>query len=37
MEISRHWRLRHQRYRLQGSKCRCGELYFPPRLVCPKC
>jgi hypothetical protein len=38
MEIPRHWRLKAQRYRLQGSICpSCGELMFPPRLVCTKC
>ncbi len=36
MEISRHWRLKAQRYRLEGSRCpTCGQLYFPPRPVCP--
>ncbi len=38
MEISRHWRLRGQRYRLEGSACQtCGTLSFPPRDVCPHC
>jgi uncharacterized OB-fold protein len=38
MEIPRHWRLRAQRYRLEGSICPiCGRLSFPPRLVCPRC
>ncbi len=36
MEIPRHWRLKAQRYRLEGSICpTCGELSFPPRPVCP--
>lgn len=38
MDIPRYWRLKNQRYRLQGRKCTdCGNLSFPPRLVCPKC
>jgi hypothetical protein len=36
MEVSRHWRLKAQRYRLEGSACPiCGQLAFPPRPVCP--
>jgi hypothetical protein len=36
MEIARHWRLRRQRYRLEGSIClNCGQVSFPPRLACP--
>lgn len=27
-----------QRYRLEAGKCKkCGEVYFPPRLICPEC
>ena len=27
-----------QRYRLEAGKCKkCGQVYFPPRLVCPEC
>ncbi|MBI4722372.1 MAG: Zn-ribbon domain-containing OB-fold protein [Candidatus Stahlbacteria bacterium] len=27
-----------QRYRLEANKCSgCGEVFFPPRLICPKC
>lgn len=27
-----------QRYRLEANCCKgCGEIFFPPRLVCPKC
>ncbi len=27
-----------QRYRLEAGKCKeCGNISFPPRLVCPKC
>lgn len=38
MDIPRYWRLREQRYRLQGKKCTdCGELSFPPRIVCSSC
>ncbi|MBN1406952.1 MAG: Zn-ribbon domain-containing OB-fold protein [Calditrichaceae bacterium] len=38
MDIPRYWRLKDQRYRLQGRKCKdCGNLSFPPRLVCQKC
>ena len=38
MDIPRYWRLKTQRYRLQGKKCLdCGNLSFPPRQVCPKC
>ncbi|MCD6363188.1 MAG: Zn-ribbon domain-containing OB-fold protein [Synergistetes bacterium] len=26
------------RYRLEASKCeRCGFIYYPPRLICPRC
>lgn len=38
MDIPRYWRLKQQRYRLQGKKCKdCGKLSFPPRQVCRKC
>jgi hypothetical protein len=38
MDIARHWRLRDQRYQLQGTTCtRCGNRMFPPRIVCPEC
>jgi len=37
MEISRNWRLKNQRYNLEGTTCRCGYKSFPPRKVCPKC
>ena len=38
MEIPRHWRLKAQRYRMEGSLCPlCGEILFPPRPVCPHC
>ncbi|MGB0383831.1 MAG: Zn-ribbon domain-containing OB-fold protein [Ardenticatenaceae bacterium] len=38
MDIPRNWRLRNQRYQLEGSACtRCQALYFPPREVCKRC
>ncbi len=38
MEISRHWRLRKQRYGLTGEVCpHCDAKIFPPRDVCPEC
>ena len=38
MDIPRNWRLQHQRYRLQGTRCTaCGDHSFPPRLVCNEC
>ena len=38
MEISRHWRLRKQRYSLVGEVCpHCDAKIFPPRDVCPEC
>jgi uncharacterized OB-fold protein len=38
MDISRHWRLRKQRYSLVGEVCpHCQEKIFPPRDLCPEC
>ncbi len=38
MEISRHWRLRQQRYALVGEVCpHCQVKIFPPRDICPDC
>ncbi len=38
MDIPRYWRLRNQRYRLEGSRCKeCGSICFPPRFLCPHC
>jgi hypothetical protein len=38
MEISRHWRVRSQRYGLTGEVCpHCQVKIFPPRDVCPEC
>ncbi|NPA22261.1 MAG: Zn-ribbon domain-containing OB-fold protein [Candidatus Micrarchaeota archaeon] len=32
------WRKIPHRYRLEGTKCvTCGTIYFPPRVICPKC
>ncbi|RBQ22823.1 hypothetical protein ALNOE001_15220 [Candidatus Methanobinarius endosymbioticus] len=37
-DIVRTWRHIPQRYNLIGSKCTsCNGVYFPPRLICPKC
>lgn len=38
MATSAYWRTRLHRYRLIGNKCvTCGEIFFPPRLVCSNC
>ncbi len=38
MEISRHWRLKRQRYDLVGEICpHCDSKIFPPRDICPEC
>ncbi len=38
MDIPRYWRLRNQRYRLEGTEClECGHKTFPPRCVCERC
>lgn len=38
MEVPHHWRLRKQRYQLQGEICpHCEAKVFPPRPVCPQC
>ena len=38
MRIAQTWRLKGQRYALQGSKCQnCQNVMFPPREVCPYC
>ncbi len=37
-EIARTWRIRYQRYRLEGTRCKdCGKIHYPPRLICDKC
>ena len=36
--IPMNWRLKRQKYNLQGTKCtNCSELFFPPRNFCPAC
>lgn len=38
MDVPRNWRLKHQRYRMKGTRClQCEELSFPPALICSKC
>jgi uncharacterized OB-fold protein len=38
MEVSRHWRLKRQRYSLIGEVCpHCEARIFPPRDICPSC
>jgi uncharacterized OB-fold protein len=38
MEVSRHWRLKKQRYALEGEVCpHCHAKIFPPRDICPDC
>ena len=38
MDIPRTWRLRDQRYLLQGTVCSdCGQHSFPPVMVCGSC
>jgi len=38
MEIPRHWRMKAQRYHLDGSTCPyCNQSLFPPRPVFPHC
>jgi len=35
---ARYWREIPQRYRYEAAKCdSCGEMHFPPRLVCRQC
>ena len=37
-KVAHDWRLRGQRYRLEGEICNhCGEKIFPPRDICPAC
>ena len=37
-KVVNDWRLRGQRYRLEGEVCdHCGETIFPPRDICPAC
>ena len=37
MPSPRYWREIPSRYRLEASRCECGKVSYPPRLVCPKC
>ena len=38
MQVSRHWRLKSERYNLVGETCdSCGVKLFPPRDVCLEC
>jgi uncharacterized OB-fold protein len=38
MDLARNWRLKDQRYRLEGTICRnCGAKFFPPRDLCTEC
>lgn len=38
MITARYHREIPQRYRLEAAKCSsCGQISFPPRLVCPQC
>ncbi len=38
MDLARNWRLKDQRFRLEGSVCaECGAKFFPPRQVCTEC
>ena len=38
MSVARFWRETPRRYNLGGSRCtNCGQVYFPPRPVCPSC
>ncbi len=37
-KVADNWRLRGQRYRLEGEVCpHCGAVIFPPRDICPEC
>lgn len=38
VNVSRHWRLKKERYALQGEVCpHCSVKIFPPRDICPDC
>jgi len=38
MQVSKHWRLKQQRYGLVGEVCpHCQGKIFPPRDICPEC
>jgi uncharacterized OB-fold protein len=38
MSVAKYWREVPQRFRYEAKKCsKCGQISFPPRLVCPEC
>jgi uncharacterized OB-fold protein len=38
MSVPRFWRRLKNLYNLIGTRCeKCGEYYYPPRNMCPKC
>ncbi len=38
LNLPQIWRLRDQRYRLEGAQCmNCNERLFPSRAICPRC
>jgi uncharacterized OB-fold protein len=38
MNVPKHWREIPERYRMEAGKCKkCGEIFFPARLICPAC
>lgn len=38
MTVPRFWRRLRNLYNLVGTHCeKCGEFYYPPRNLCPKC
>jgi len=37
MSSPNYWREMPQRYRLEAGRCKCGKVFFPPRLICPTC
>ncbi len=38
MTVARFWRRLKNLYNLIGTHCeKCGEYYYPPRNLCPKC
>ena len=37
-QIAKHWRLKDERYRMEGIVCpHCGAAHFPRRAVCSEC
>lgn len=38
MRTTKNWRLRPEKYRLEGTKCdKCGKTHWPGKKVCPVC